>query len=222
MKSRRILLLLVIAVLSIGSVAAPVSAGGWATVELSKPVDSAVVGEAVDFEFVVLQHGVSKYEGDAPTLTAIHAESGEKIEASAVETVKGLYSATITFDQPGRWKLRAESGVFGTSSSFPTLHVTDKGTVSTPSAESKPAKTTEVQLINFSFVPSLVEIGVAEAVTFTNVDAVKHEVAFYEDTIDDAGILDYEESFTVVFTEAGEYHVACGPHPGMSGMIRVK
>lgn len=205
--------------------AAPVNAGGWATLELSKPVESAIVGQMVELEFQVLQHGMAEkaVKGDTPIVTAMHADSGEKIEVKATEPSEGHYLATLTFDQPGRWKLRAASTLFsGSSATFPTLHVTTEADTGTPEAKTPPSSTAEVEIVNYSFVPSRLEVTAGTEVTFVNNDTVKHEVAFYESSIDDSGMLDLSAEFTVTFTEPGEYHLSCSPHQGMSATITVK
>jgi plastocyanin len=220
MKLRRSLALSIVLVMMLAMVAGPASAGGWATIELSKPVDSAVVGEAVTFEFQVLAHGISPVGGTSAMVTAIHAESNTKIEVAAKEFSFGNYTAILTFDQPGRWKVRATSTP--TSTSFPTLYVTTKSEVGSPVADFPALATEEITLINFTFVPNTLEVKVGTAVDFTNKDTATHEVAFYESSIDDSGIFDNGESFTVTFIQPGKYHVACGPHPGMSATIIVK
>jgi plastocyanin len=73
-----------------------------------------------------------------------------------------------------------------------------------------------------AFVPNRLEIATGTTVTFTNEDGMKHEVAFFEPSIDDSGILDPGDTFSVTFTDPGEYHLACGPHPGMSATIVVQ
>lgn len=225
MKLRRFTALSIVMIVALAAVAAPVSAGGWATIELSKPVDSAIVGQPVEFEFQVLQHGMPEKAvvGDTPKVTATHADSGEKLTVTATEPSKGHYLAMMTFDQPGRWKLRAGSTLFSSSSAtLPTLHVTTSEVIGTPEAAIPSGATAEVEIINYSFVPSLLEVTVGTTVVFVNNDSAKHEVAFYESSIDDSGMLDQGGEFTVTFTEPGEYHFSCSPHQGMSATIIVK
>ncbi|MGH2550275.1 MAG: cupredoxin domain-containing protein [Thermomicrobiales bacterium] len=222
MRIRRVLSFLIVTIVSIGTIATPASAGGWATIELAKPIAPAVVGEPVVFEFVILQHGVSKLGGDTPTLTATHAATGEKIEIAATEPVEGLYSATITFDQSGRWKLNAASKLFPSSSSFPTVYVTEKAEGAATDSAVAAVATEEMRIVGASFVPNRLEVSAGTTVQFVNADVIKHEVAFYEAAIDDSGIMSQSQTFTVTFSEPGEYHLACGPHPGMSATIIVK
>jgi len=225
MRTSRVFALCLALLLAFAAIAAPVSAGGWATIELSKPVESAIVSTPVTFEFQVLQHGMPEkaVEGDTPTLTATHADSGETLDATVTESSKGHYVATLTFDQPGRWKLHAASQSFPSSSAFPTLVVREAGAVTTASpTAAAAASTATMQIVGATFVPGRLEIAAGTTVTFTNEDSIKHEVAFYEPSIDDSGILEKAETFSVTFTEPGEYHLACGPHPGMSATIVVK
>ncbi|CAN5554713.1 hypothetical protein BH09CHL1_BH09CHL1_02960 [soil metagenome] len=220
MKLRRSFALSIVLVMMLALVAGPASAGGWATIELSKPVDSAIVDEPVTFGFQVLQHGMSPVGGAAATVTAIHAESNTKIEVAAIESSFGNYTAILTFDQPGRWKVRATSTP--TSTSFPTIYVTTRSEIGSPVADVPALATEEITLINFTFVPNTLEVKAGTTVAFTNKDSATHEVAFYESSIDDSGIFDNGGSFTVTFGQPGEYHLACGPHPGMSATIIVK
>jgi plastocyanin len=224
MRLRRSFALSIVLVMMFAVAAGPASAGGWATIELSKPVDSAIVGEAVAFEFQILQHGMpdKAVEGDRPTVVATHADSGDKLEATARETTAGHYVATLTFDQPGRWKLHAASQSFPSSSAFPTLTVSSEALVATPESNSGAKATAEMKIVGATFTPNRLEVSVGTTVAFVNEDLIKHEVAFYEATIDDSGIMNQDQTFTVTFTEPGEYHLACGPHPGMSATIIVK
>lgn len=224
MRMHRLVILCLAFVLAFAA-AAPVRAGGWATIELSTPIDAAIVGQPVEFEFQVLQHGLpeSALEGDTPTLTATHADSGEVLEAQVTEPSNGHYAATLTFDQPGRWKLHAASKRFPSSSAFPTLLVLEEGAATPASTTMETTgKTETMRIAGATFIPGRLEVTSGTTVTFTNEDAIKHEVAFYEASIDDSGILETGEVFAVTFTEPGEYHLACGPHPGMSATIIVK
>lgn len=198
-----------------------VSAGGWATIELTKPVTSAVAGTPVDFEFQVFQHGVSPIEELDATVVATHADTGTKLEVSATESSPGVYLAEMTFDQPGRWKLRASASFNGTSASFPTVMVTGKSTSSTDGTPAADGPVV-VEIINTSFVPSALDILAGTTVTFVNRDPIKHEVAFRETSVDDSGIMESNAEYEVTFAMPGEYLYACGPHPGMTGTITVK
>jgi plastocyanin len=226
MRTPRVLAVCFAVLLVLAAAAAPASAGGWATIELSTPVSSAVVGEPVEFDFQVLQHGMPEkaVKGDTPKLTATHAESGETLDATVTEPSSGHYLATLTFDQPGRWKLHAASTLFPSSSAFPTLVVGEESAAATATKPAADASTVteSVRIVGAAFVPGHLEIASGATVTFINEDAIKHEVAFHEAAIDDSGMLGPGATFRVTFTTPGEYHLACGPHPGMSATIVVK
>lgn len=221
MNRRQILAGTAISVAGIAGLTHRVIAGGWATIELTQPVTSAVASTPVDFEFQVLQHGKSPLEDLDATLVATHADTGTRLEVSAIESSPAIYLATVTFDQPGRWKVRASASFNGTSSSFPTVMVTGK---STGAADGTPVADGPVlvEIINQSFVPSALDILAGTTVTFVNRDPIKHEVAFRETAVDDSGIMEPNAEFEVTFAIPGEYLYACGPHPGMTGTIIVK
>ncbi len=224
MKRRQFIAIPVAVALGASVFAAPSTAGGWAVIWVNHPVTSTTVGTPVEFTYQVLQHGVSKYPSKHSTLVATHAESGKSIDIPVTSPAEGAFSATVTFDQPGHWKLRATAEFLEStiSNSFPTMVVTEKGA----KADSKPAKqpeaTVTVQLINASFTPNKLEIDAGTTVKFVNMDNTLHEIAFRELNIDDSGLIDYQAEFVVTFTEPGEYLYACGPHPGMTGTITVK
>ena len=98
---------------------------------------------------------------------------------------------------------------------------------------------------DYRFVPSDIVVGVGDAVRFTNVQAVAHNVQFYADSIPSGAgpmldanmpnrmaplasnlILTQGETYTISFagTPLGEYKFTCLPHMalGMYGKITVK
>lgn len=220
---RRTLTLLV--ALAVGlSLVSQASAGGWATVELINEVNSASVGDVVVFNIIIRQHGVSPSNYPALVFTAVHAESGETLTVDAEKLEEtGVFAAEVTFDQPGRWKLRGDVPAIGTGASFRTIDVAEAGDVTgTPRAtDSVKSDVVAIDIIGGVFSPSIAKIDPGATVRFTNQDAIKHEVAFADVAIDDSGILDTGESFEFTFEQDGRYLFVCGPHPGMTGYVEV-
>jgi len=211
---------------ALGPLVAPVQAGGWATIELAAPVENVIVDEVVVLNIVVLQHGLTPADYERVTVTATHAESAQTIEVDAVATGKtGAYQAEMTFDAPGRWKIRGDIASFRIGATFPTVYVHSSKAdlhAETMTDDPEAKDVVEVNISGGTFDPSLTTVTTGSTVRFTNMDAIKHEVAFADSAIDDSGILEPGESFEVTFESAGEFLFVCGPHPGMSGYIEVE
>lgn len=224
--NRRKLIAALAALCALGPIVAPVQAGGWATIELTEPVEDVVVGDVVALNIIVLQHGHNPADYTQVVVTASHAETGETSQVDAKATGEpGSYVAEVTFDQPGRWKLRADIPQYAIGSAFPTVYVHEVGDEISPDPivkSSVDADVVEVNIIGGTFTPSLATVSLGSTVRFTNADAIKHEVAFADSAIDDSGILEPGESFEVTFESPGSFVFVCGPHPGMSGTIEVK
>lgn len=95
-----------------------------------------------------------------------------------------------------------------------------------PTAAPAPAgKTASLEMRNFAFNPSTLQVTVGTKVTWTNADSVSHSTT--SDTgIWDSGLLGNGASFSYTFTQAGTYPFYCKPHggpggKGMSGVITV-
>jgi plastocyanin len=204
----------------------PATAGGWATIELEKPLTKVVVGEEVVLSIAVRQHGETLTDYDDVRVTATHADNERTVTVMAAKTGKtGLYDVPLTFPEAGRWNIEAEELEFGFHSSFPTLHVLEEDDADTaPLATTVTAskETVDIDIINFGFSPALIEIEAGTTVQWTNQDPIKHEIAFVDLAIDDSGILPGHATFSFTFEEPGEYTFVCGPHPGMSGKVVVR
>jgi plastocyanin len=225
MRTRHLLAFVAVISLLLGFVM-PVTAGGWATVELETPVDRAVAGEEIVLSIAVRQHGQSLVRYDDVQVTATHADTERTVEVMAEPgEMDGYYTATITLPLAGRWNLEAEELEYGFHSSFPTVHVVgaDSGNAAAPeTAVVTAVKPVEIDIVNTGFSPALIEINAGDTVQWTNRDPIKHEIAFVDLAIDDSGILDGNGTFTFTFNEPGEYTFVCGPHPGMSGKVVVR
>ena len=77
-----------------------------------------------------------------------------------------------------------------------------------------------VDIEDFCFSPTIVRVGVGDAVTFTNVDPFPHSVLGANATWGDyAGFR--KESVTYRFSEPGVYPYVCTYHVGMVGVVVV-
>ena len=82
------------------------------------------------------------------------------------------------------------------------------------------AQGTGVDIEDFCFSPTIVRVGVGDAVTFTNVDPVPHSVLGANATWGDyAGFK--RKSVTYRFSEPGVYPYVCTYHLGMVGVVVV-
>jgi plastocyanin len=81
-------------------------------------------------------------------------------------------------------------------------------------------RATGVDIEDFCFSPTIVRVGVGDAVTFTNVDPFPHSVLGANATWGDyAGFK--KKSMTYRFSEPGVYPYVCTYHVGMVGVVVV-
>jgi plastocyanin len=90
-------------------------------------------------------------------------------------------------------------------------------TVAAPAAQEAP-----VDIREFEFSPSTVEISVGDTVTWTNQGTVPHTATAERRDILQSGAIAPGASFSQVFNEAGEFPYFCEFHPNMTGTIVVK
>ena len=95
-----------------------------------------------------------------------------------------------------------------------------------PADEPKPAPAKEtathiVEIKDFAFSPSALEIRKGDTVRFINRDEAGH-TATADDGSFDTKLLKQDKSGDVVFASAGTFGYYCAPHPGMKGTITVK
>ena len=87
------------------------------------------------------------------------------------------------------------------------------------SQQFNPATTLSVDILDDSFDPSVVQIGVGDTITWTNTVRTEHSVK--ADSFS-SGNLRNGETFSYQFPTAGTYDYACGLHSDMAGQIIVK
>jgi plastocyanin len=81
------------------------------------------------------------------------------------------------------------------------------------------AKTASVEMKEFLFQPSTVEIAVGGTVTWTNADPTAHTVTGEGWA---SGELAKGATFSHTFATVGTYVYSCGIHPSMTGEVVVK
>ena len=84
-----------------------------------------------------------------------------------------------------------------------------------------PAVPGEVRIEGFAFGPDEVTIDVGATVTWTNLDGATHTVT-QNGLLLDSPDLATEDTYAVVFEEAGAYEYFCKFHPAMRATITVE
>lgn len=98
--------------------------GGWATVDLDRPVSSAAPGEPVHLKLTILQHGRTPLVGVRPSvIISRRGRGGMRRTFPARATGQpGVYAARIAFAEPGVWRYSVDDG-FTARHSFPPVRV---------------------------------------------------------------------------------------------------
>jgi hypothetical protein len=126
------ILIRVIAVLVL-LIAANVYAGGWATVTIRSLPEFVVTGTALEFRFIVRQHGVTPLDGVNPGIEAVSANHRTiKGNVSPVAGKSGEYTARLTFPEAGNWAIRMDSGWVSSAALLPITAIR-AGTQAPPS-----------------------------------------------------------------------------------------
>jgi hypothetical protein len=94
-------------VLLLTLVAGTTLAGGYAEVVLPDGAEAPPApGEHRDLTFTLLQHGVTPVDWGNVTLSAINADTGERISVPAESIGNGEWTAGMTFPSAGDWSMR--------------------------------------------------------------------------------------------------------------------
>lgn len=96
----------------------------------------------------------------------------------------------------------------------------DNKNKSEPASEEHAAKVYVVEIVDFAFSPSKLDIKAGDIVKFINKDEVRHSATADDDSFD-TGLLGQDEAKPITFTKAGEFSYFCSPHPAMKGTIVV-
>lgn len=85
-----------------------------------------------------------------------------------------------------------------------------------------PADTVKVDMSKMKYAPANVEVEAGATVTWTNHDAVPHNVHLKQPVEIVGAMLRAGQSATLRFNEPGDYNYTCSPHPFMKGKVTVK
>jgi amicyanin len=83
-----------------------------------------------------------------------------------------------------------------------------------------PAQTNQVKITKFAFAPAVITVVAGTQVTWTNEDAIPHDV-FAPPAGLQSSVLNQNDSYTHTFSKPGTYHYICSIHPFMHGTIVV-
>jgi len=80
---------------------------------------------------------------------------------------------------------------------------------------------TEVDILDFKYVPEAITVSAGDTVTWTNSDEAPH-TATADDEAFDTGDLELDDEGEVVFDEPGSYPYYCRFHAFMRGTVEVE
>jgi hypothetical protein len=128
---RRLLASLGLALVAILALSATAVAGGWATVEMDKPVTRIEVNEPMTLDFTLLQHGVTPTDWTTTYVEARNPGTGEtlRFDATAGQEV-GRWSVDITFPSAGTWSWAIKTEELAVEDTFPAIDVVDSAAIS--------------------------------------------------------------------------------------------
>lgn len=131
-------LLALVAMLALSATAA---AGGWATVEMEKPVTRTEVDEPLTLDFTLLQHGVTPTDWTKTYFEATNADTGEtmRVDAKAGAEV-GQWTVLVSFPSAGNWDWAIKTDELAIEDTFPAIEVVGDVTVAGSSGGVTPAQ----------------------------------------------------------------------------------
>lgn len=83
------------------------------------------------------------------------------------------------------------------------------------------ARTQNIQIRNFAFVPAVLTVAPGTTVTWVNADEDPHSVVAVDKGFR-SGALDTDDKYSFTFTRPGDYAYFCSLHPHMTARIVVK
>lgn len=208
-------------------------AGGWASLELINPLQVVVVGVPAVVDAQVLQHGVNPSTWVPAAIRFLHEDTGEE-QMARLEVISeslAIVRGEVTLSQPGAygmhtWEMGPEIALGRVQAIAPAegemisrLHTTPETAVACSAGNTAGEITTEI--LDGSFAEPLLEVAVGRTVTWVNTSIVPHQVVFDGGVFDSSAMLHQDDSFSITFGEPGEFGYYCGPHPYMTGVVRV-
>ena len=89
------------------------------------------------------------------------------------------------------------------------------------SAQTSETKTYKVEIAEFEFAPSTLDVRVGDTIIFTNRDFVPHTASLSPSGWDSGG-LKKNGNWSITFDKPGTYDYFCRYHPNMQAKILVK
>ncbi len=90
------------------------------------------------------------------------------------------------------------------------------------SVQTARAASQSAKIVDFSFEPATISVGVGDSVTWVNNGSAQHTVSSQSDTARfDSGVLGSGGTFTYTFKSAGSFDFQCNVHPRMVGTVTV-
>lgn len=104
-----------------------------------------------------------------------------------------------------------------------TTKASDSSSKSSSSDTAGAVATNAVKIENYMFSPMVATVKVGDSVTWTNMDAVHHNVVADMAASDapNGPLIGKGETYSFKFTKAGTYTFHCEPHPYMHGTVVV-
>ncbi len=90
-------------------------------------------------------------------------------------------------------------------------------------ASNQAVQTTTVDIKDFAYTPTKIQVKKGTTVTWINQDTIGHDITpdRENDNFRASELLDKGETYTFTFNEAGTYTYHCSPHPYMKGTVEV-
>ncbi|HYI14510.1 MAG TPA: hypothetical protein VEX37_03915 [Thermomicrobiales bacterium] len=109
---------------------ATAAAGGWATVEMDKPVTRIEVDQEMTLDFMLLQHGVTPADWPKTYFEATNTETGETMRVDATPGAEaGRWTVDVAFASAGTWNWAIKTEELMVEGDFPTLEVVGNAAV---------------------------------------------------------------------------------------------
>jgi len=91
------------------------------------------------------------------------------------------------------------------------------------SCASEPAKTVEVAIYKMEFTPQIIEINQGDTVVWINKEKRQYHNVWFEELGDEEPEYMFpDEIYQKTFPSKGDFNYHCGPHPKMTGIVKVK
>jgi hypothetical protein len=118
------------------AIAAPASAGGWASVGFEPLPDGVSAGSTWSPTIFVKQHGTTPLAGLQPVVTIHDERTGAETRFLAEETSEvGAYRADVVFPTRGDWRVTILSGFGDSQATYGPVAIGPAGSADTSSFE---------------------------------------------------------------------------------------